>query len=80
MNPEKCEFVRPEVTFLDHSCTENGILPDNRKLESIERYPRPHDKEATKKFTALANYYRRFITNFAQIVQPLNSLARVNIH
>lgn len=76
LNPEKCEFFRPEVTFLGHSCTENGILPDNRKLDSIDRYARPHDKEATKRFTAFTNYYRRYIPNYAQKVQPLNSLAR----
>lgn len=79
LNPEKCEFFRPEVTFLGHSCTEKGILPDNKKLDSIDRYPKPHDKEATKRFTAFANYYRRFIPNFSQTIQPLNSLSRKRV-
>lgn len=76
LNPEKCEFFRPEVTFLGHSCTEHGIRPDNKKLETIEKYPRPNDKESTKRFTAFANYYRRFIPNFADIARPLNKLTR----
>lgn len=69
LNPKKCEFFRPEVTFLGHSCTENGILPDNRKLDSIERYPRPHDKEATKRFTAysIQTFYTEFCTNNSTI-------------
>lgn len=50
LNPEKCEFFRPEVTFLGHSCTEHGIRPDNKKLHSIEKYPRPKDKEETRRF------------------------------
>lgn len=76
LNPEKCDFFRPEVTFLGHSCTENGIRPDSKKLEAIDKYPRPHDKESCKRFTAFANYYRRFIRNFADIVRPLNNLTR----
>lgn len=29
INPEKCQFFRPEVTFLGHRCTAHGLLPDN---------------------------------------------------
>lgn len=76
LNPEKCEFFRPEVTFLGHSCTENGIRPDSKKLEAIDKYPKPDSKEACKRFIAFANYYRRFIRNFADIVRPMNKLTR----
>lgn len=76
LNPEKCEFFRPEVTFLGHSCTEHGLRPDSKKLEAIDKYPRPHDKESCKRFTAFANYYRRFIRNFADIVRPLNKMTK----
>lgn len=76
LNPEKCEFFRPEVTFLEHSCTEHGIKTDSKKIEAIEKYPRPHDKESTKRFTVFANYYRRFVRNFAELVRPLNRLTR----
>lgn len=79
LNPEKCEFFRHEVTFLGHSCSARGIKPDNRKLDAIDRYPRPTDKESTRRFTAFANYYRRFIDNFAGIAAPLNRLTRKKV-
>lgn len=79
LNPEKCDFFKPEVTFLGHTCTDRGLLPDKRKIEAVERYPIPHDKEATKRFVAFANYYRRFIPNFAAITQPLNKLTRKRV-
>lgn len=78
INPEKCEFFRPEVHFLGHVCSENGIKPDSKKLEAIDKYPKPVDKESTRRFTAFANYYRRFIKNFAEIARPLHLIQKKN--
>lgn len=61
LNPEKCKFFQPQVTFLGHKCTADGILPDEEKLKSIHKYPKPHDKDSVKRFVAFANYYRKFI-------------------
>lgn len=79
LNPLKCEFLKPEVNFLGHRCTSNGMLPDQSKIEVIKRYPRPSDKDATRRLVAFANYYRRFIRNFADIVRPLNQITRKNV-
>lgn len=76
INPDKCQFFKAEVTYLGHRCTNIGILPDNSKLAAVANYPRPVDGEATKRFVAFANYYRRFVKNFAQLAQPLNKLTR----
>lgn len=76
LNPDKCEFFRTEVIFLGHKCTQNGLLPDDTKTEVIRKYPRPNDKESTKRFIAFSNYYRRFIKNFAELAAPLNYLTR----
>lgn len=79
LNPNKCQFLKPEVTFLGHRCTSEGILPDNTKYHSIENYPIPHDKESTKRFVLLANYWRKFIPNFATIASPLNYLDKKSV-
>lgn len=76
LNHYKCEFFRPEVTYLGHRCTQNGVLPDNSKIETMMNYPRPNSKDAVKRFLAFANYYRKFVRNFADIAAPLNKLTR----
>lgn len=78
LNPEKADFFRPEVTFLGHRCTKNGLLPDESKIECIKKYPKPTNADETKRFTAFTNYYRRFIKNYAVIARPLNLLTRKN--
>lgn len=76
LNPLKCKFFRSEVTYLGHKCTADGILPDPEKLQCVMDYPVPRDKDEVKRFVAFANYYRRFIKNFAAISRPLNVLTR----
>lgn len=79
LNPEKCDFMKPEVIFLGHKCTVQGIYPDNSKFNAIINYPIPKDAEAIKRFIAFCNYYRKFIPNFALISIPLNSLTKKNV-
>lgn len=76
LNIEKCDFFKPQVTFLGHTCTPNGILPDQNKIKAVRNYPKPTSKKEAKRFTAFANYYRRFIPNFSFLAQPLNNLTR----
>lgn len=78
INPYKCNFFRSEVTFLGHKCTANGLLPDDSKINAIKNYPIPSDKDAVRRFVAFANYYRRFIPNFAILASPLNRMTRKN--
>lgn len=79
LNPEKCKFFQSQVTFLGHKCTSEGILPDGDKLKSVHKYPVPHDKDSVKRFVAFANYYRKFIPNFAEFAQPLTDLTRKRV-
>lgn len=76
LNPQKCQFLKSEVTFLGHKCTDKGILPDNSKFQTIADYPTPTDKDAVKRFVCFVNYYRNFIDNFASIAAPLNHLLK----
>lgn len=79
LNPEKCQFMKTEVTFLGHKCTDKGILPDNSKFDTISEYPVPHDKDSAKRFVLFCNYYRQFIENFSTIAAPINNLDKKKV-
>lgn len=78
LNPIKCEFLRTEIVYLGHKITADGIYPDPEKPEILKKYPRPQNVDEIKRFVAFANYYRRFIPKFADIVYSLNSQCKKN--
>lgn len=79
IQPDKCSFLRKEVTYLGHFITKDGIKPDPAKTMAVTNFPTPKTPKNIKSFLGLVGYYRRFIKNFAHIAKPLTSLLRKNI-
>ncbi|XP_061362621.1 uncharacterized protein LOC133306330 [Gastrolobium bilobum] len=72
----KCEFWLSEVQFLGHIISAEGIAVDPSKVEAVMNWERPKTITEVRSFLGLAGYYRRFIQNFSQLVQPLTCLTR----
>jgi hypothetical protein len=54
--PEKCEFLRKEVSYLGHMITEDGVKPDSAKVSANERFPTPTTVRQLKTFLGMAGY------------------------
>ena len=74
LNASKCVFLKSEVVYLGHLITKNGIKTDPAKHKAIEEYPKPKNADEVRRFVAFCNYYRRFISHFADLTKCLNSL------
>lgn len=79
LNLEKCHFCKKELAFLGHIVSEKGIQPDPGKVEKVQNFPIPTNLTELRGFIGLASYYRRFIKDFASIVEPMHRLMRKNI-
>lgn len=78
INPSKCVFGQPEVQFLGHLVTSNGIQPLPEKVSAIKSFSLPIVACDLKRFLAMINFYRRFIKNAADHQQPLIALINGN--
>jgi len=76
LQPDKCEFLKTEVTYLGHVISKDGVKPDPKKLEAVKQFPRPKSPKNIKQFLGLAGYYRRFIPNFSKLAKPLTNLLK----
>ena len=78
LQPDKCQFLRKEVSYLGHQITETGVRPDPKKVEEIERFPTPTTPRELKAFCGMIRFYRRFIPNCSRIASSLYKLLKKN--
>ncbi|WRX09990.1 Reverse transcriptase domain - like 10 [Theobroma cacao] len=72
----KCEFWLESVAFLGHVVSKDGIQVDSKKIEAVEKWPRPTSVTEIRSFVGLAGYYHCFVRDFSKIVAPLTKLTR----
>jgi len=76
VKPEKCKWKVREVEFLGVVISSKGMEIQKENVEGVLNWPAPRNVKEVQKFLGLANYYRRFIKDFAKIVAPLHILVR----
>jgi hypothetical protein len=79
LQPDKCEFLHKEISYLGHIITENGVKPNPEKIQAVVKYPAPTNVKTIKQFLGLLGYYRKFIKDFALLAKPLTYLLRKDI-
>ena len=76
VKPEKCMWKVQRVPFLGVVMGEGKVEMEEDKVEGVLKWPTPQCVRDVRKFLGLANYYRRFVKNFAKVALPMNRLTR----
>lgn len=61
IQPDKCEFLKPELAYLGHIVTSEGVKPNLKKIEVVENFRIPKNLTEVKSFLGLVGYYRKVI-------------------
>ena len=64
------------MEFLGMIIGQGEVRMDKKKLEAIKEWKPPTSIKGVRSFTGFANFYRKFIPDFSNIVAPLNLLTR----
>jgi hypothetical protein len=78
-NGKKCDFHSESVDYLGHMIRPNGLQMDPVKVKVIQDWPEPQKVKDIQSFLGFANFYRRYIHNYSDIVVPLTRLTQKNI-
>ena len=72
---KKCEFEVKSTKYLGFIVeAEKGISMDPAKVAAIREWEVPSTVKGVRSFLGFANFYRKFIRNFAQVAAPLTRL------
>ncbi|KAH8320338.1 hypothetical protein KR059_003817, partial [Drosophila kikkawai] len=64
------------LKYLGHVISESGIHTDPDKIAAIRELQPPTNVRKLRRCLGVASWYRRFVPNFAAIVEPISTLLR----
>ena len=70
----KCCFMLPEVEYLGHRISKNGLHPTIEKVRAISDAPTPTNMTQLKSFLGIVKYYSKFLPSLSSTLAPLYRL------
>ncbi|GJP78909.1 hypothetical protein CLOP_g9173, partial [Closterium sp. NIES-67] len=67
----KSEFALKKVQFLEHMMSAQGVHVDPNKIEAVRTWKAPENMKELQQFLGFANFYNRFVPQYAKIATPL---------
>ena len=64
------------MEYLGYVLSPNGLSMSADKVKTIQDWPEPRKVKDVQSFLGFANFYRRFINNYSDIVVPLTCLTQ----
>lgn len=74
INVAKSQFARTEVDFLGYVVSGDGIRPLPERVKAVQEFPVPSTVRELRRFLALVNVYKRFISHASDIQENLRKL------
>lgn len=76
LKPTKCKLMFQEIRVLGYKATKNGILPTDEHISGLTKMKSPTTPKKLRECLGFFGWFRKFIRNYATIVQPLKALIK----
>lgn len=79
INFKKCHFLKTRVEYLGYILSPSEITLSQRHTDAVRNFPKLNKVLEVQRFLGLANYFCKFIQNFASKAKPLQNLLRKSV-
>lgn len=79
LNAEKLKLRQPEVSFIGHTATGEGLKVNPAKVKAIREMPAPTDKAGVQRLLGLAQYLGKFLPHLSDVTKPLRELTQQDV-
>ena len=76
---KKCALFKSQVEYLGHLITTERIKPLQDKVDAILRLQPASMVTEVKHIIGIANYYKKFLPLFSELIRPLHHIMRKNV-
>ena len=79
LNGDNIKLCQPEVSYIGHLLTAEGLKPDPAKVEALLTMPQPEDLRVLKRFLGMVQYLNKFLPSLSNATHPLRELERQDV-
>ena len=76
LNKDKMKFKLPQLSYVGHVISAEGLKPDPAKVEAIQNMPPPADKQGLRRIMGMVNYLQKFAPRLSEITTPIRTLLK----
>ena len=77
-NSKKLNLRKPEVKYMGHVLSTEGLKPNPDKIQAVSKMPKPTCKQETLSLLGFINYLVKFLPRLSEIAQPIRELTTKN--
>eukprot|EP00798_Chlamydomonas_sp_ICE-L_P029763 gene29763-biopygen4386 len=72
------QIFQPEVKYLGHVLSGDGIRVNATEVKAVNDWPTPKTAKEVQQFLGLPNFFRKFIQGYSSVAAPLIAIANRN--
>ncbi|XP_070537048.1 uncharacterized protein [Ptychodera flava] len=79
LNKDKLELRLTEMPFYGHLLTDEGLKPDPKKVEAVQKMEKPTDTAGVQRVVGMVKYLSKFLCGLSDMCEPLRRLTHKGV-